>query len=228
MNEETTSKKKNRRERFVLWITSAASYSFPFLTTLPNATWWMGIMIMPFFFHIYFILIGGPMYPLPLPNLAHPAVIVITTCVIITLVFLVWAIVNLHRNKVSDLVTGGPYRYVRHPQYLAFIILTGVMTLQSVWILQTSGMMSLFTATETQIIWLVMLTSYTLIAKIEERYLKKVYSLQWNIYKENTGYFFPGIKSSRDSVEVLIGIILPIVMLQILLWAANLTGIILL
>lgn len=228
MNEETTSKKENRRERFILWITSATSYSFPFLTTLPNLTWWMGIMTLPFFLYIYLILFGGPEYPIPLPNLANPAIFVITTCVIITVVFLVWSIVNLHRNKVSGLVTGGPYRYVRHPQYLAFIILTGVMTLQSVWILQSTFGIGWFTAINTQIFWLVMLTSYTLIAKIEEMYLKKKYSQQWSVYKENTGYFFPGIKSSQDTIEILIGIILPIVVLQILLWAANLTGSILL
>ena len=227
MNEETTPMKENRRERFVLWITSATSYSFPFFTTLPNLSWWMGIMILPVFLYIFLILFGGPAYPLPLPNLANPAILVITICVIVTLVFLVWSIINLHRNKVTGLVTGGPYRYVRHPQYLAFIILTGVMTLQSVWILQKPLGVGWYSATDTQIIWLVMLMSYTLIAKIEERYLKKEYSQQWSAYKDNTGYFIPGVKAKNNILEILSGILIPYVIFFIVLTVINYSGVVL-
>ncbi|TET11237.1 MAG: hypothetical protein E3J86_03415, partial [Candidatus Thorarchaeota archaeon] len=174
--------------------------------------------------YLILMIVSGSTDPLPLPNLNNPSILVITAGVILTIVFLVWSIVHLHRTKSSGLVTSGPYRFVRHPQYLGFMIITGEMTLQSVWVLQHTNGIGLF---EIQLIWLVMLSCYALFAKIEEKYLFTQFPEQLPNYKKEVGCFFPEVKFDSDVVEVLSGIIIPFLILQLLLLMMEFTGLVL-
>lgn len=227
MEDSIGNSKKSMKERIILRLTSMTSYIFPFVTTLPNLTWWIGIMTMPFFFYIIFFVSNPATYPIILPNLSNPAIIITSIIVVVTILYLLWSIIYLHQNKGHGLVTSGPYRLVRHPQYLSFIILTGIMTLQSVWILQHTFGFGWFTATETQIIWIGMLTCYALFAKLEERYLLTEYEEELVAYKNEVGYFIPGVKIKNDIIEILSGIAIPYVIFFIVLIVINYSGIVL-
>ncbi len=224
MNEEaTTQEKKTGYERIVVRLSSAVSYIFPLLTTLPNMGYWMGIMVMPFIVYLILMIVSGSTDPLPIPNLNNPTIFVITAGAILTIVFLVWSIVHLHRTKSSGLVTSGPYRFVRHPQYLGFMIITGVMTLQSGWVLQYTNQIGW---SNIQLTWLVMLSCYALFAKIEEKHLSTQFPEQLRNYKKEVGCFFPEVKFNSNVVEILSGIIIPFLILQLLLLMMEFTGLV--
>ena len=79
-----------------------------------------------------------------------------------------------------DLVTSGPYRYVRHPLYLAMCIaLLGAATVLRSW-LGLCAVACLFLPTEL----------YR--ARLEDRALAARFGSQWSTYARHTPFFVPG------------------------------------
>ena len=101
-------------------------------------------------------------------------------------VLLVWTFRNLGKNltdtvvtrKEHTLVTTGPYRYVRHPFYLAFVIaVVGGSIVASNWFLFLAGMVPFgFLVART---------------RIEEQKLVERFGDEYRQYQERTGQFFP-------------------------------------
>ena len=58
--------------------------------------------------------------------------------VIIGLSIFVYSTAYFGINKKEGLITSGPYRLVRHPQYLGMILLTLGLTSWSIWILNNT------------------------------------------------------------------------------------------
>ncbi len=80
----------------------------------------------------------------------------------------------------SGLVTEGPYRYVRHPQYLGIMLLTGGLLLQWVTI-------------PTLLMWPLLTLLYIRLARIEEREMELKCGDTYIRYKEQTPMFLPSI-----------------------------------
>ena len=212
MEESIENPKKSLKEQTIIRFTSLASYIFPFITVFPNTAWWFGIMVFPFFYYILLFISNPQMYPIPTPDFGNPVVLVIIAIVVVTILYLSWSVVLLHRLKGVGLVTTGPYRLVRHPQYLSFIIITGIMTLLSAWILPPwSSGIGWYSPIGFQITWIVVLTCYALFAKLEERFLSNQYQEELATYKNEVGFFIPGVKSKNDIIEILSGILIPFV-----------------
>jgi protein-S-isoprenylcysteine O-methyltransferase Ste14 len=103
---------------------------------------------------------------------------------------LVWAFGNLGRNltdtvvtrKVHTLITTGPYRYVRHPFYLAVAL--GVMG----WSLVMAN-------------WFILLSGAMVVAfqmartRIEEKKLVERFGVEYQDYMRRVGRFFPRLKA---------------------------------
>ena len=219
MSEETTCENGNWCARFVLWIASATSYCILFLTTVPNLTWWTGAMVIPFFLYIYLILVDLLNYSTPFPSTSNPAMLVIIVSVVATLEFLVWSIVVLHRNKESGLVTCGPYKYVRHPQYLAFIILTGIITYNSIWIAHhTLFGRNFIHAEDLEILWLLIILVYVVIMFLEEKFLDKQFSSEWTEYRDEVSFIVPsGNYKLPVFLEYFLACVIPYSILKVLL-----------
>jgi protein-S-isoprenylcysteine O-methyltransferase Ste14 len=108
-----------------------------------------------------------------------------------------------HRNK---LIKTGPYRLIRHPQYLAFIIFTFGLTSIS---LQTSPITDLFIPLEFDnyfmingyllifYIWIVEVLAYAFLAKVEEHALKTKYSDEYLEYANKVGFMIPKFFSTN-------------------------------
>ncbi len=98
--------------------------------------------------------------------------------------FLFWMYVGYYmRHALFDktLVTGGPFKYIRHPMYDSiYIMLTGA------GILFSSG------------IWFRIMLAFTPIGyldcKIEEKQMTELYGRKYQEYQEGTGMFFPKIR----------------------------------
>ncbi len=92
-------------------------------------------------------------------------------------------------NDVGNIVTTGPFRLVRHPFYVSYIL---------AWLSSTFLFNSL-------ILWITLLylmAFYFLSARKEERViLKSVYSDEYRKYIQNVGMFLPGIKYGSDQVQ---------------------------
>jgi protein-S-isoprenylcysteine O-methyltransferase Ste14 len=87
--------------------------------------------------------------------------------------------VGLYANHV--LVSGGPYRRIRHPIYLAFVsIMVLVLVLSANWVLGLSGLL---------------LVSSIALARIpiEERQLRERFGAAWEVYRARTGSMLPRI-----------------------------------
>lgn len=210
-------------DRIKLKITTAIGYLLPLIVSIPPMAAWGGIMTVPFIVYLILMmsnLIENP----PFPNLLNPYTLTITIIQIIAILFLIWSVVYLRKEKTEGIVTSGPYSFVRHPQYLSLIILTAIMTYQSVWIILHTDGFGWLSPDETKVLWLLMLTAYAVIAVIEEMHLQKNFDSQWGEYRNRVGFLIPFFKYKSYSVEMLSGIIIPYAILEILLYLTALTA----
>jgi len=76
------------------------------------------------------------------------------------------------------LVTSGIYQYIRHPQYTGLFLIT-------------LGMMFQWLTIPQLLMWPVILIIYIRLAKKEEGDMKKEFGMEYNVYKDETGMFFP-------------------------------------
>ncbi|MFX1561037.1 MAG: hypothetical protein ACFFBL_10665, partial [Promethearchaeota archaeon] len=94
------------------------------------------------------------------------------------------------------------------------IILTLVMTYQSIWILQYTFGMGWLTANETRILWVLMLCAYVVIAWAEEMHLEKQFGQEWTDYRRGKGFLLPSLYFNSYILEALIAIIIPYLVLE--------------
>ena len=86
---------------------------------------------------------------------------------------------TIRLRRHHRLVTTGPYRFVRHPMYSAYLLLfLGAFLLSANWVIGTGGVG-------------VILTLMTLRLAGEERRLAGRFGAAWLSYRETTGTFLP-------------------------------------
>lgn len=86
-------------------------------------------------------------------------------------------------TRIDRLITGGPYRYVRHPQYTSlFLFLYGFTLVQS----------SLHFLAYSLIISAI----FHFLAMLEERYLMRRFGEDYSRYRENTPMFIPRLRKA--------------------------------
>jgi protein-S-isoprenylcysteine O-methyltransferase Ste14 len=84
-------------------------------------------------------------------------------------------------NAKGQLITSGIYRYVRHPQYLGFLLLT--LGINILWITLT-----------TLLLWPVLILLYYRLAKEEEKRMEKKFGEKYQKYKNSVPMFIPRLK----------------------------------
>ena len=212
MTEEQQTGNDDHLGRIKLRILGAVGLLIPFLASIPPLAAWGGLMTIPFIFYILLMIgnIGNTsIYLYDIPNV---------TAFLIPLVLLIYCIVYLWRRRDTGLVTGGPYHFVRHPQYCSLIVFTGVVTYQSVWILRHTFGIGWLSADQTIILWIVMLLTYSVIASIEEIHLQKVYGLEWIEYRNKVGFLIPLVRFQSRIIETLVCLAIPLAVLYSVLY----------
>jgi len=86
---------------------------------------------------------------------------------------------TIHLRRRHVLVTSGPYRFVRHPMYAAYLVLfLGAFLLSADWVIGAGGIG-------------VILTLMTVRLPREERRLEERFDGAWLAYRQATGAFLP-------------------------------------
>jgi len=88
--------------------------------------------------------------------------------------------------KLDFLITTGPYRFCRTPQYLSFIIMMPGFDLMF-----RSVVGGVFTLT-------LSIPSTVYRAIVEDRLLRKKFGKEWENYVEKVGFLFPKLKQSKQ------------------------------
>ena len=179
------------------WLT------IPILQYIPCASVWFGIMSLPLIGYFFFF-ISTPMiaksdfefflgYGFPWSIIA----------IISGFIFLFCLGYQLFNRK--KLILKGPYKYTRHPQYLAIIIMTFSLSMIS---LNTSPINPFSSNIEFSRIlifltWFIETFAYILLAKLEEFWLEKKYGVMYNQYKQSVSFIVPFTKFFREKLKIL-------------------------
>ncbi|MGY5863501.1 MAG: hypothetical protein RTV41_02795 [Candidatus Thorarchaeota archaeon] len=209
--------KKPLRDRLIQRLTGLVGYLLPLFASLPPLAAWSGLMTIPFIVYLMLMFGNISVAPPPLPDYARLENIAILSVAGIGLLLLLYSVVHLWRTKSGGLVSSGPYRFVRHPQYFALIVFTTMMTYPSVWILRNTLGIGWLTADQTLILWYVTLFAYVVIAWIEEAHLLKTFGDEWIEYRGRAGFLIPLVRFKSNLIEGILAIAIPIVIMQILL-----------
>ena len=220
---------KNQREstaagKLKKFFLEIAGWVIPLVVSAPSLFIWAGLMTMPLILYLgimfqsffdptikvnccegpYFLialdvmLLGGPYWPDKVFS-------------ILGIFIMVYSTVHLSRNRKNGLVTSGPYRIVRNPQYFGAILFIINMTSRSYK--EVLGDVGWIGPKGTLLIWSGTLIAYVILALIEEAHLSNVFGAEYTAYKSRTAFLIPFAVSRRRSLEIIISFVVPIALL---------------
>ncbi|MFX0082006.1 MAG: methyltransferase family protein [Candidatus Hodarchaeota archaeon] len=178
--------------------TSISSFIIPLFQYVPCTAIWFGIMSVPLITYLGFFFQNPKILKYDYNFLTDTFGFYF---VIFGLIFYFYALIYqlTHRRQ---LIRTGPYKYVRHPQYLAFIIITLGLTSVA---FQTSPIFKFDIGdfdgyTLIFYIWIGELLAYIILAKIEEIALKAKYGNDFLEYANEVPFMFPFLKLNRSKI----------------------------
>lgn len=123
--------------------------------------------------HLWLVLFGGGPAMMTVIHLISNGLVLIGFVIM-------WKGWKLIHGAKGELVTGGPYAYVRHPQYSGLFLVMIGMLIQWPTII-TAAMFP------------VLIFVYYRLSKREEREMMELFGGQYRIYTEKTPMFIPGL-----------------------------------
>jgi len=176
--------------------TSISSFLIPIFQYVPCTAIWFGIMSVPLITYLEFFFQNPEilLYDFEFLSDTHGFYFVLFG-IILYIYSLIYQLT--HRKQ---LIRTGPYKYVRHPQYIAFIIITLGLTIVT---FDTSPVFnfdlgSLNGYTFIFYVWIGELLAYIILAKIEEIALKAKYGDEFLEYADDVPFMFPLLRLKRN------------------------------
>jgi methanethiol S-methyltransferase len=142
-------------------------------------SWAFGNVLVDNLYNILAVFTSYPFFA----NLFFYVILPVSNMLILTGILLViygWS--KIYKAKGQQLVTTGIYKYIRHPQYLGFMLIT-------------FGMIVLWPVLTTVILWPLLFILYRRLAKAEEKRLEKTFGENYIRYKNSVPRFIPKIRS---------------------------------
>lgn len=210
----------NPLSRMRSWILGFAGYFVPLVQSLPALGVWTSLMTLPFATYLILFFANLPASLISILEFFFwpmPFLVLERTFIIIGLLILVYSIAYLRIKKKDGLVTSGPYRLIRHPQYLGIILATLGLTSWSVWILNNTYGMGFLSPSQTIVVWFIELLAYVVLALIEELFLSRNYGMIFSDYKSQVPFLIPFLKTNRRYLDVLVSVLIPPILLFVLI-----------
>lgn len=179
-------------------FTSISSILIPFFQYVPCTAIWFGIMSVPLITYLSFFFQNPGILLSDITFLFSSYEIYI---ILLGFTFCIYSLVYQLTHR-KQLIRTGPYKYVRHPQYIALIIMTLGMTLI---VFQTSPIfnfnLNINGFTFIFLIWIGEVLAYIILAKIEDYALKAKFGNEFLDYANNVSFMFPFLKLNRNKIE---------------------------
>ena len=169
----------------------------PFFQFVPCASIWFGIMSLPLISYVInFLSYPGILLADFNFFFGYPGTYVALLGGVIFLYSLIYQLT--HRK---GLIQKGPYKYVRHPQYLGIIIMTFGLTMIC---LNTSPVFPFIHELSNELMWVVSIwiieaLAYLLLAGIEDLYLKSKYNEIYLEYTKTVAFMIPFLKLKKKN-----------------------------
>ncbi len=186
------------RNKMCSIFTSISSILIPIFQYVPCTAIWYGIMSVPLITYLSFFFQYPEILVSDIRFFFGSYELYIALC---GFIFFICSLIYqlTHRNQ---LIRTGPYKYVRHPQYIALIIMTFGLTLI---VYQTSPVIIFDVNIEKYtfifLIWIGEVLAYLFLAKIEDYALKAKYGEKFLDYVENVPFMFPFLKLKRNKTK---------------------------
>ena len=178
--------------------TSLSSILIPIFQYVPCTAIWFGIMSVPLITYLAFFFQNPGILVSDFAFLFNSYEIYI---IILGFMFYIASLIYQLTHR-KQLIRTGPYRYVRHPQYIALIIITFGMTLI---VYKTSPIVNFDLVIDVYafmfLIWTGEVLAYIILAKIEDYALKAKYGDKFLDYANNVSFMIPFFKLKRNVIE---------------------------
>ena len=179
--------------------TSVTSVLILFFQYVPCTAIWFGIMSVPLvtYLALFFQNPGILLYDIRFLVGTYGFYIIM-----IGLILYIYSLIYQISHR-SQLIKRGPYKVVRHPQYLAFITMTLGMTVVA---FQTSPIFEFPVSYENVFsvlffIWIGEVLAYILLGKIEEIALKAKYGDEFLEYRNRVAFIVPFLKIQGNKID---------------------------
>jgi protein-S-isoprenylcysteine O-methyltransferase Ste14 len=218
--------KKPLTEQLRAIFFETAGWLIPLVASGPSLFIWAGLMTMPLIVYLaimflslfnpaiqfhgqepsipYFLaaldvmLLGGPHLPDKIMS-------------IVGILIMVYATVHLNIKRKGGLVTSGPYRLVRSPQYFGAILY--IINLTSRSYREVLGDVGWLGPGGTLMVWFATLGAYVLLALVEELHLTKKFGQAYAAYRNKTSFLIPFTPTKQRWLEIAISIAISAVLL---------------
>jgi len=210
----------NPLDRIRSWFLRFAGYIIPLVQSLPALGGWVGLMTLPFATYLIMFFTNLPVSLVDVLSaffVPFPVLIPERVFIIIGFFLLVYSVIYLRMKRKEGLVASGPYRLVRHPQYLGMILSTLGFTSWSVWILNNTFGVGFLNSLQIIGVWFIELFAYILLALIEELFLSRNYGEIFDNYKSQVPFLIPLLETKRKYLDVPFSILIPAILLFILI-----------
>jgi protein-S-isoprenylcysteine O-methyltransferase Ste14 len=201
------------------WFLRVAGYLVPLFQSLPSIGVWTGLMTVPLlgYLVLLFSSLPGSLSIVLEDFFTDRSFLLDKTCILIGLLVLFYSSAYLRMKKNKGLIVSGPYRLVRHPQYLGIILFTLGLTTRSYWVLTNTFGIGFLTPQQTIAAWFIELLIYVLLANIEELYLSHKYEKAFENYRNKTAFLIPLLKTNNKILDALVSILIPAILLWVVL-----------